>query len=242
MPARLHLTGARFVRLTVIGHAPKAEARGTRWRCRCDCGTETVVKTMDLRNGDTKSCGCLQREKVGKLNVSHGRSKTPEYASWCMMINRCTNANGTDYRHYGGRGITICQRWRDSFEAFLADMGSRPSMKYSLDRINNEGNYEPGNCRWATMKEQAQTRRPRASEHRAYRPVSDGSNLGELQLKFLRELARWQGIASPKDLGPQTSRQQINARARSKRQGLVIFEDGYWKLTDIGRASMKKAA
>jgi len=116
-----------------------------------------------LNDGWTKSCGCLQSETRalnGKRNLRHGRIKTSEYYAWADMKSRCLYPKDWRYPEWGGRGITICQNWIDSFEAFFNDMGLRPGPGYSLDRINNDGNYEPSNCRWATAKEQASNRRP----------------------------------------------------------------------------------
>lgn len=131
------------------------------WRCICECGTEKDVPAYFLRNGDSQSCGCLMRERNASRGT-HGKSKrgqrTGEYRSWCSMKRRCRNKNSPDYPRYGGRGIDYCQQW-ESFENFLADMGPRPHGK-SLDRINNDLGYFPGNCKWSTHKEQQNNRRP----------------------------------------------------------------------------------
>jgi hypothetical protein len=125
--------------------------------CRCVCGQVRDVLQDNLIYGRSRSCGCFNRD--GKHRITHGKSNSPEYMAWRSCRERCNNPNIPGYRNYGGRGITICDRWLNSFENFYADMGPRPSPKHSLDRIDNDGNYEPGNCRWATTKQQSRNRR-----------------------------------------------------------------------------------
>ena len=120
------------------------------WLCQCDCGKEVIVRGASLTTGNTKSCGCLTTANA----VTHGKSRTDEYKAWGTMLQRCTNPRATGFDRWGGRGITVCERWRRSFENFLVDLGPKPSPQHSIDRINNDGNYEPGNCRWATKQEQ----------------------------------------------------------------------------------------
>lgn len=148
----LNLTGQTFERLTCLGPV-KNTGRGILWLCQCSCGKQTKVLAYHLRRGSVKSCGCLKKEAS---YVKHGMYGTPEYNTWRSILKRCFNSKNPAYPRYGAAGITVCDRWKDSFEDFYADMGPRPADKTSIDRYpNNAGNYEPGNCRWATAEEQA---------------------------------------------------------------------------------------
>jgi hypothetical protein len=162
MTTPLDLTGQRFGRLVAEEIASQGTGRGLRWRCRCDCGSVKVVSSAELRRGDVKSCGCLQRENArvqGRAKRTHGMSKTTEYSIWNRMVTRCTNPEDRDYPYYGGRGITVCDEWRTSFEAFFEHMGRRPSRAHTIDRIDNACGYGPGNVRWATRLVQSNNQR-----------------------------------------------------------------------------------
>lgn len=150
MGTRIDMMGVRSGRLEVIAPAP-TKNRQACWVCQCDCGEQVTVAGASLRKGLTQSCGCLFAETWTR----HGMAHTREYNSWSAMRHRCMTPTANSYDRYGGRGIQVCDEWKDSFEQFYRDMGPRPEGT-TLDRINNDGHYQPSNCRWATYAEQRQ--------------------------------------------------------------------------------------
>lgn len=157
------LAGHTFGRLQVVaGPFYVSKNRSASWDCRCECGSMKRVLGSSLKCGETRSCGCLKREiakKAGERTRTHGMTRTPEHRTWSGMLQRCRDKNCKDYARYGAKGISVCERWADSFSAFLEDMGQKPSPEHSIDRIDPFGNYEPGNCRWATASEQQRNKR-----------------------------------------------------------------------------------
>ena len=168
MPPRKAIAiGERFGRLIALQLIRSKSAKRSVFscRCRCDCGARLDVVENNLRTGNTQSCGCLQREVMSE-RITHGHARqdqhSAEYRTWQGILTRCTNVHVRSWKNYGGRGIAVCERWQKSFDAFLADVGPRPSAKHSIDRFpNNDGDYEPGNVRWATKQEQRANQRPR---------------------------------------------------------------------------------
>lgn len=164
----IDITGQRFSRLVARGPVerryPPCGTSYVLWYCDCDCNGHTLTTSGKLRYGYTTSCGCYSAEQMAEGLRKHGHARpnkgfSPEYTIWASMVDRCRPANAQNYKDYAGRGITVCERWAKDFLAFYADMGPRPSPKHSIDRINNDGNYEPDNCRWATPIEQGNNKR-----------------------------------------------------------------------------------
>ena len=151
------LTGNKYGRLTVINRS-NDKGRRVKWFCACDCGGSKEIVSDQLISGKTNSCGCLKKESIAAVNFSHGLCKTREYRSWAHAKARCGNPKDAKFAAYGARGISMCDRWKLSFEVFISDMGRAPA-GHTLDRINVNGNYEPSNCRWATLKQQANNTR-----------------------------------------------------------------------------------
>lgn len=157
MKSLLDLTGQRFGRWLVLSEQfPRGERR--RWLCQCDCSATRSVPQIDLRSGRSQSCGCERIRRATECATKHGHSTDSTYNCWAKMKARCTNPSDAAFGRYGGRGIRVCPQWLD-FAGFYADMGDRPSLGHSLDRIDNDGHYEPSNCRWATRKVQNNNKR-----------------------------------------------------------------------------------
>ena len=169
---RIDLTGKRFGRLIVCGYDKTVNGHAY-WVCICSCGLLTSRNGTRMKSGGVRSCGCLQAETSSTQRAlgpaarrTHGMYKSPEYRSWQAMKARCLNPNNKRYHDYGGRGIRICNRWKHSFIAFFQDMGVKPSSSHTIDRRNNDGNYEPSNCYWATVAQQASHKRVRKDHNR----------------------------------------------------------------------------
>lgn len=162
--ARVDISGQRFG-MWVVERFDNARKRGYYWWCKCDCGKVRSVGARFLRMGRSKSCGCQRAKILVHANITHGKRRTVEYGIWSGMVQRCHGSGEFKAaKYYRDRGIRVCDSWRNSFENFLADMGPRPR-GLSIDRINNNGNYEPGNCRWATTAQQAANKRKHAALH-----------------------------------------------------------------------------
>lgn len=162
MSKLIDITGQRFGRLTVIRKAGHAADRTTLWECKCDCGNTTIVRRGNIIYGRTLSCGCLGKERRAETNTKHNMSDMPLYYAWSTMRSRCANPKSHKYKMYGERGIKVCREWKNNFKAFYDHVSKLPHFGEegrTLDRINDNGDYEPGNVRWATAKEQANNTR-----------------------------------------------------------------------------------
>lgn len=181
------LIGQVFTRLTAVEEVPTTPQQPRLLRCRCACGRNVVVNVQHLKRGMTRSCGCLMRDINRVLHRTHGGRRTPEYGPWCHAKDRCFNPNDDDFDEYGGRGITMCTEWRDDFAAFVAHIGPRPSGA-SLDRIDANGHYEPGNVRWANTITQANNKRSnhRLTYHGERLTLADWAARVDIQAKTLQ--------------------------------------------------------
>lgn len=197
MPSLIDLSGQRFGRLVVKRRGPNLGNRVS-WIVECDCGRVKTVRRGALNSGATVSCGCYAREFAG--NATHGMTKTKEYSTWLNMKARCLNPNTAQFADYGGRGITVCKDWIGSFDAFYTHVGAAPTPDHSIDRINNDGDYEPGNVRWATRLEQAQNKRPQRLKPRCRAGHDNWHQLpdGQRRCQTCNTLARRRYVAKRK--------------------------------------------
>lgn len=195
MGKALNLVGVRFERLIVIREHGRTKHGNITWWCRCDCGKELEVPGGALRKKNTRSCGCWKQDHVrGETNPNwrhggrHSKDAKPEYDVWRGIKQRCHYEKHIGRHYYGGRGITMCDRWKESFIAFYEDMGPRPSAGYTIDRIDNDGSYSPENCRWALRKEQMRNRRCtiRLTYRGVTKPLMDWADLLHVSHNLLR--------------------------------------------------------
>lgn len=168
----INLVGEKFGKLTVLALYQKG--KHSKWICKCECFNFHIAVGGNLKSGVTRSCGCLMREVKRDLSkiIKHGKYKSQEFNTWHMMLQRCYKKNATGYENYGGRGIKVCDRWRDSFQNFYEDMGNKPSQDHTLDRIDVNGDYELSNCKWSTKFQQSVNQRTRKDNTSGVRGVS----------------------------------------------------------------------
>jgi hypothetical protein len=180
MPRPIDRVGQVFGRLTVLRMATQTKDNKSRWEVECSCGVRKIVRASVLANGSCTSCGCYQIEYTRARSITHGMTSSREYNSWHAMKLRCTNPHDHNYPQYGGRGITVSSRWIDSFETFFSDLGPRP-VGTTIDRIDPDGNYEPGNVRWASIE--TQNRNKRSNQH-----LTDSNGVTKLAADWARDL------------------------------------------------------
>jgi hypothetical protein len=174
--------GQRFGLLTVIQEVDQGKRNARRFLMRCDCGNQKIIPMVNMRIGDTTSCGCVHKKQMSQRNYRHGKRHTSIYHRWLCIKDRCTNPNNKSYKRYGGRGIGICKEWSDSFQAFYDYLGDPPFPKADIDRIDNHGKYEPGNVRWVTRMVNSNNTRQNVryawqGQQRTLRELSDMSGI-----------------------------------------------------------------
>lgn len=219
------LAGQRFGRWVVLSLSNSKIHGKPAWVCQCNCGNVKAVPGHSLRSGASTSCGCYNREVVAetlrKTATKHGQCNTADYKRWMSMKGRCDFPTHPAYPRYGARGITVCERWRKSFVDYLSDIGPRPSPKHSLDRIDNNGNYEPGNVRWSTYKEQALNRHN--SWHltigEVTKPLADwasefGINKETVRYRISRGMSPQEALTRPPRRGKELTKEQTNDDTR----------------------------
>ena len=167
-----NIKNQRFNRLVAKEYSHTEKGKSSTWVCECDCGNLVEVELSSLKSSNTQSCGCLRLERMAETNTKHQRSKTSEYYAWDNMLQRCRNPKNPQYKNYGGRGIYVCEEWASSFEAFLNDMGEKPSKNLSLDRIDNNKGYYKNNCRWTDDYTQATNQRNPRNETTGIKNIS----------------------------------------------------------------------
>lgn len=219
MSHKLNLVGHKYGRWLVICEAGRTKGKNMLWKCRCDCGTESLIAGNTLRTGKSKSCGCLARERVSEVCTTHGKSQSIEYKIWVNMKQRCLNKKNTDYRYYGGRGITVCERWL-KFENFFEDMGELPHPLLTIERMNNNKNYSPSNCIWATRKIQNRNQGKRKDNTTGFKGIN-----------YHKRDRRYQAYIAVKS-------KQIHLGYFSQLEDAIIArrigEAKYWGVSDLG--------